>query len=266
MGFNDPRTPPRGRAAAVVRTLAIPAAVLLAGAVCAVTLVALSVVTVPDARVVRGEDGPAAAPAPAEESAPAEEPAGEPSPPLAEEPAPEPSDGPGAAEEAEGAEEAEPESAPEPSPAPEPEEPEEPEEPTAAEPESVPPSAYDGSTTSVGVFRVVVETAYTDPTITNGTGSYAEAPAGWEYHVYRLNVTNEGSSPVIFDSSGTVGTTTDGQRFVNDIDAEHTVAYDYFWSEIDPGETVTTHIMFLAPVGTEFAHVLVAGQSDLRPG
>ncbi|GAA1468966.1 DUF4352 domain-containing protein [Nocardiopsis exhalans] len=255
MGFSDPRTPPRGRAAAAVRTLAIPVAVLLAGAVCAVTLVALSLVTVPDARVVLGEDEPAAAPAPVEESEPAEE-TEEPAPPPSEEPAPEPSDEPGAAE-------GEPEPVPEPSPAPEPADPE---EPAAAEPESVPPSAYDGSTTSVGVFRVVVEAAYTDPTITNGTGSYAEAPAGWEYHVYRLNVTNEGSSPVIFDSSGTVGTTTDGRRFVNDIDAEHTVAYDYFWFEIDPGETVTTHIMFLAPVGTEFAHVLVAGQSDLRPG
>lgn len=265
MGFNDPRTPPRGRAAAVVRTLVIPVAVLLAGAVCAVTLVAMSVVTMPDARLVLGEEEPAAAPAPegsggsepAEESEPAE-PSGE--------PAPEPSDGPGAAESEEGTEKAEPAPVPDPSPAPEPEKPEESEGPAAAEPESVPPSAYDGSSTSVGVFRVVVETAYTDPTITNGMGSYTEAPSGWEYHIYRLNVTNEGSSPVIFDSSGTVGTTTDGQRFVNDIDAEHTVAYDYFWFEIEPGDTVTTHIMFLAPVGTQFAHVLVSGQSDLRPG
>ncbi|WP_083926757.1 DUF4352 domain-containing protein [Nocardiopsis valliformis] len=262
MSKQQPRAAPPGRIAAAVRTLAIPVAVLLAGAVCAVTLIALSVVTVPDARVVLGEDEPAAAPAPAEESEPAEEPE-EPAPPPSEEPVPEPSDEPGAVEGAEGSEEGGPEPAPEPSPAPEPADPE---EPAAAEPESVPPSAYDGSTTSVGVFRVVVETAYTDPTITNGTGSYAEAPAGWEYHIYRLNVTNEGSSPVIFDSSGTVGTTTDGRRFVNDIDAEHTVAYDYFWFEIDPGERVTTHIMFLVPVGTEFAHVLVAGQSDLRPG
>lgn len=220
----------------MVRTLATPVAVLIAGVVCALTLIALSAVTVPDTRVVLGGDEPAAAPA--------------------EEPAPEPSDEPEAAEGAET------EPAPESSPAPEPRKPE---EPAAAGPRSVPPSDYNGSSTSVGVFRVVVETAYTDPTITNGVGSYAEAPSGWEYHIYRLNVTNEGSSPVIFDSSGTVGTTTDGRQFVNDINAEHTVAYDYFWSEIAPGETVTTHIMFLAPVGTEFAHVLVAGQSDLRP-
>ena len=112
---------------------------------------------------------------------------------------------------------------------------------------------------------MVVEVAYTDPTITDGMGSYAEAPAGWEYHIYRLNVTNEGSSPVVFDSSGTVGTTTDGQKFSNDIDAEYTVAYDYLWEDINPGRTVTTHLMFLAPVGTQFAHVLVSGQSDLRP-
>ncbi len=222
----------------MARTLAIPVAVVLAGAVCAVTLIALSAVTVPNMRVVVGEE-PAAAPAPSGD------------------PAPEPSEEPDASEE----DEPEPTSAP--SPAPEPQEPRTP--PAAAEPDSVPPSAYNGSSTSVGTFRVVVELAYTDPTITNGTGSYAEAPAGWEYHIYRLNVTNEGSSPVIFDSSGTVGTATDGQKFSNDIDAEHTVAYDYFWSEIEPGTTVTTHIMFLAPVGTQFAHVLVAGQSDLRP-
>lgn len=225
-----------------MRTLAIPAAVLLAGAVCAVTLLALSVVTVPDVRVVVGEEEPAAAPEPSEEAAPS---------PSEE------------ADKDEEGEADEPEPTPEPSPAPEPAEPRTPAAPPEAD--SVPPSAYNGATTSVGVFRVVVELAYTDPTITNGMGSYDEAPEGWEFHIYRLNVTNEGSSPVIFDSSGTVGTTTDGQVFANDIDAEHTVAYDYFWDEISPGGAVTTHVMFLAPVGTEFAHVLLAGQSDLRP-
>lgn len=231
----------------MARTLAIPVAVLLAGAVCAATLLAMSMVTVPHLRVVVGEE-PAAAP----------EPTAEPAPESSGEPTEEDPGQPG------GSGKDEPDTDPQPSPAEEPQEPRSP--PAAAEPDSVPPSAYNGSSTSVGTFRVVVEVAYTDATITNGTGSYAEAPAGWEYHIYRINVTNEGSSPVIFDSSGTVGTTTDGESFDNDVDAEHTVAYDYFWGEIDPGTTVTTHIMFLAPVGTQFAHVLVAGQSDLRPG
>jgi hypothetical protein len=243
MGASDPRTRLPGRAAAV-RTLAIPAAVLLAGVLCALSLIALSLVAVPQVRVTVGEEGPAAAP-----GAPSEEPAPEPSQERE----------PGAQEETE----EDPPVEPAPSPAPEPPVP--PPDPSDPGTGSVPPSAYDGATTSVGVFRVDVEVAYTDPTITDGMGTDDTAPSGWEFHIYRLNVTNEGSSPVIFDSSGTMGTTTDGQQFPNDVDAEHTVAYDYFWDEIDPGETVTTHIMFLTPVDTEFAHVLVAGQSDLRP-
>ncbi|MGW5875236.1 DUF4352 domain-containing protein [Nocardiopsis terrae] len=233
MSTSDPRPPSPGRVSTVVRVLAIPVAVIVAGAAFAVTLLALSSLSLPNVQVVLGEEESSSGPASAPESPEQGEP---------------------------GAEEAEPEEA-EPEPAPEPVEPR-----TPAEPDSVPPSSYDGATTAVGVFRVHVETAYTDSTVTNGRGSHAEAPSGWEYHVYRLNVTNEGSSPAIFDSSGTVGTTTDGRSFGNDIDAEHTVAYDYFWGEIAPGATVTTHIMFLAPVGTEFAHVLVSGQSDLRPG
>lgn len=240
MSASDPRTRPRGRSASAVRTLVIPVAVLLAGAVCALTLLALSVVTVPDVRVVVGEEEPAAAP-----ESPAET-------------APDPS---GGADEADEEETEEPPT--EPSPAPEPPEPRTPE--AAPETDSVPSSAYNGTTTSVGVFRVLVEVAYTDPTITDGMGSYDEAPEGWEFHIYRLNVTNEGSSPAVFDSSGTVATTTDGESFGNDLDAEYTVAHDYFWGDISPGETVTTHLMFLTPVGTEFAHVLVSGQSDLRP-
>ena len=109
MSASDPRTRLRGRPASVVRTLAIPVAVLLARAVCAVTLLALSVVTVPE-------------------------------------------------------------------------------------------------------VRALVEAARTDQTITDGMGSYAEAPEGWEFHVCRLNVTNEGSSPAIFDSSGTVATTPTASR------------------------------------------------------
>ena len=138
-------------------------------------------------------------------------------------------------------------------------------EPVSAASESVPLSSFNGSSTSVGTFRVVVEVAYTDATVTDGMGTHATAPSGMTYYIYRLNVTNEGSSPVIFDSYGTRGHTTDGETYANDVEAEVTVAWDYFWDEINPGVTVTTHLMFLAPEGTEFDHILVSGQSDLRP-
>lgn len=131
--------------------------------------------------------------------------------------------------------------------------------------ESVPMSSFNGSSTSVGPFRVEVEVAYTDSTVTDGMGTHATAPSGMTYYIYRLNVTNEGSSPAIFDSHGTRGHTPDGTSYANDVEAEVTVAWDYFWDEINPGVTVTTHLMFLAPEGTEFSYVEVSGQSDLRP-
>lgn len=131
--------------------------------------------------------------------------------------------------------------------------------------DAVPLSSFNGSSTSVGSLRVVVETAYTDPTITDGMGSHATAPSGMTYYIYRLKVTNQGSSPAIFDTYGTRGFTPDGTSYANDIDAEVTVAWDYYWDEINPGTTVTTHIMFLLPEGTELSYLRVSGQSELHP-
>ena len=250
MSASDPRQRFQSRSIALARTLAIPVAVLVAAAGCTAGLVTLGGVPTPEVRVVLGQEDPAPEP----EQGPAVEPEAAPEPGT--EPAPEPEPG------------TEPAPVPEPTAesAPEPRDPAAEEAAGAGLADSAPPSSYNGNTTSVGAFKVVVEVAYTDDTITNGVGSFAAAPDGWEYHIYRLNVTNEGSSPAIFDSYGTVGTTTEGLEYANDIEAEATVAWDYFWEELNPGATVTTHIMFLAPNGTEFAHVLVAGQSDLRPG
>ena len=131
--------------------------------------------------------------------------------------------------------------------------------------DAVPLSSFNGSSTSVGSLRVVVETAYTDPTVTDGMGSHATAPSGMTYYIYRLKVTNQGSSPAIFDTYGTRGFTPDGTSYANDIEAEVTVAWDYYWDEINPGTTVTTHIMFLLPEGTELSYLRVSGQSELHP-
>ncbi|MBB6118283.1 DUF4352 domain-containing protein [Nocardiopsis algeriensis] len=214
----------------VLRAVAVPAAVLLAGAGCITTAIALNSVPMPTVQVVVGErtseqaeDG---AEEPEESGGPQE--TEEPSPPEAE-----------------------------PEPAPPPQAP----EPTV----SAPPESYNGSSTVFGDFLVTVETGYTDPTVTDGMGSYATAPAGMEYHVYRLNVTNQGAGPSIFDTYGTTGTAVDGRTFAHDPDAEYTVAWDYFWDEVNPGETVTTHILFLAPVGTEFSRIMVGGVSPLEP-
>jgi hypothetical protein len=81
---------------------------------------------------------------------------------------------------------------------------------------------------------VVVELCYTDPTITDGMGSYAEAPAGMEYLIYRLNVTNVGDGPAVFDPVDSYGITADGTIHPSDLDAEVTVAWDYFWGPIAP--------------------------------
>lgn len=256
MSASDPHQRFQSRSTALARTLAIPVAVVVAAAGCTAGLVALGGVPTPEVRVVLGQEDPEPEP----EQGPAAAPEAAPEPESTTDPTTEPEPGT--------------EPAPEPAPVPEPttEPAPEPRDPAAEEgggaglADSAPPSSYNGNTTSAGVFNVVVEVAYTDDTITNGAGSFAAAPDGWEYHIYRLNVTNEGSSPAIFDSYGTVGTTTEGLAYANDIEAEATVAWDYFWDELNPGATVTTHIMFLAPNGTEFAHVLVAGQSDLRPG
>ncbi len=133
------------------------------------------------------------------------------------------------------------------------------------DPQPVPPESYNGASAVFGDFLVEVETAYTDTSVTDGMGSSAVAPPDSEYHVYRLDVTNRGSSPAVFDTYGTIGVTTEGLEYANDVDAEIVVARDYFWDEINPGESVTTHILFLAPTGTEFAEVRIGGRDLLEP-
>ncbi|WP_150254080.1 DUF4352 domain-containing protein [Nocardiopsis deserti] len=229
--------PPRGPGS-VVRALAVPVAVLLAGAGCVATVVSLESAPLPEARLVvehpepgPGSDQEPATPAP---SAP------DPAPPDPSAPDP---------------------TAPDPGP--------EQEEPSAGEaepdPQPVPPESYNGASAVFDTFLVEVEAAYTDTTVTDGMGASAVAPPDSEYHVYRLDVTNQGSEPAVFDSYGTIGVTTEGLEYANDVDAEIVVAWDYFWDEINPGESVTTHILFLAPTGTEFAEVHIGGRGLLEP-
>ncbi|MFE3456945.1 DUF4352 domain-containing protein [Nocardiopsis aegyptia] len=134
-----------------------------------------------------------------------------------------------------------------------------------AVPESVPPEAYTGSSTRVGTLLLQVERCYTDTHITDGFAFEDDAPEGMEFHIYRLTVTNEGHAPTTFDTEGTTGTTTDGRTLHNDPDAEFTVAWDYFWDDIEPGASVTSYVLFTAPTGTEFTEVLVSGEGLLEP-
>jgi hypothetical protein len=129
----------------------------------------------------------------------------------------------------------------------------------------VPPEAYTGTSTRVGTLLIQVERCYTDTHITDGVSMEDHAPQGMEFHIFRLTVTNEGDTPTVFDTAGTTGTTTDGRVVHNDPDAEYTVAWDYLWGDIEPGASVTSYVLFTAPVGTEFAEVLVSGQGLLEP-
>ncbi len=145
-----------------------------------------------------------------------------------------------------------------------------PDPPTASDtaeavPESVPPEAYDGTSTRVGTLLLQVERCYTDTHITDGFAYEDDAPAGMEFHIFRLTVTNEGNAPTAFDTEGTVGTTTDGRVLRHDPDAEFTVAWDYFWDDIEPGASVTSYVLFTAPTGTEFTEILVSGEGLLEP-
>lgn len=148
-----------------------------------------------------------------------------------------------------------------------PERPEPPEAGNSDQPSSqdVPPSSYDGTSTTVGAFRVDCEVAYTDTSITNGMGSSAAPPAGHEYHIYRLHVTNQGNTPQVFDTWGSTALTTDERELPHDEHAECTVAWDYFWEDVAPGETVTTYVVFTAPEGTQFSEVRLGGTTLLLP-
>ena len=144
------------------------------------------------------------------------------------------------------------------------------EPPTASDtaeavPESVPPRAYTGSSTHVGTLLLQVERCYTDTHITDGFAYEDDAPEGMEFHIFRLTVTNEGNAPTVFDTEGTIGTTTEGRVMQNDQNAEFTVAWDYYWDDIEPGTSVTSYVLFTAPTGTEFAEVLVSGEGLLEP-
>ena len=131
--------------------------------------------------------------------------------------------------------------------------------------QDVPPSAYDGASTTMGQFRVDCEVAYTDTSITDGMGSHASPSAGQEYHIYRLHVTNQGDTHQMFDVYGSTALSTDGQQFFHDEHAEETVAWDYFWEDIAPGETVTTYVVFTAPKGVQFSEVRLGGTALLSP-
>lgn len=231
MGWDAPRSNPSAGVGRFTRTLAIPVAVLLAVGGCTAALVTWGELPSPDVQVV-GELRSEPAGSAQTSSEPAKEPSAEP------EAEPDAETSSGSEDNGTG-------------------------ERVAAD--AVPLSSFNGSSTSVGPFRVVVETAYTDPTITDGMGSHATAPSGMTYYIYRLKVTNQGSSPAIFDSYGTRGLTREGTSYANDIEAEVTVAWDYYWDEINPGTTVTTHIMFLLPEGTELSYLRVSGQSELHP-
>ncbi|MFE6303453.1 DUF4352 domain-containing protein [Nocardiopsis sp. NPDC057823] len=236
MDANDRRRGSGG----VLRVAAIPVAVLIAGAGCTATVAALTASTLPTVRVTVGEE-----PAPRDPGPPAaeEEPDGPPDPESAEPGPPEPgTEGSGP----QGAEDGQDSAGP--------------------HTEGVPPSAYTGASTAFGPFHVVVDTCYTDTSITDGMGTHATAPSGMEYHIYRLHVTNEGSGPAVFDTAGTTALTTDGKEFVNDAEAEFTVAWDYLWDEINPGTTVTSYVVLTAPVGTEFSEVMLGGVAPITPG
>ena len=131
--------------------------------------------------------------------------------------------------------------------------------------QDVPPSSYDGVSTTMGQFRVDCEVAYTDTGITDGMGSHASPPAGQEYHIYRLHVTNQGDTHQMFDVYGSTALSTDGQQFFHDEHAEETVAWDYLWEDIAPGETVTTYVVFTAPKGVQFSEVRLGGTALLSP-
>ncbi|WP_223830413.1 DUF4352 domain-containing protein [Nocardiopsis quinghaiensis] len=232
MSTSGPHAPPPGGPGSLVRVLAIPVAVFLAALGCVVMVPVLASVPLPNARVVAVEEEPE----PGAAREPGQEPPGE-EPPSQEPPGGEP--------EREGPTTGEGEAGP--------------------APRSVPPESYDGASAEFDTFLVEVEKAYTDTTITDGMGSSDTAPSGMEFHIYRLHVTNQGTGPAVFDTYGTTGLTTDGLEYANDVDAEITVAWDYFWDGINPEETVTTHILFLVPVGTEFTEVRIAGRTSLEP-
>ncbi|OOC55787.1 MULTISPECIES: DUF4352 domain-containing protein [Nocardiopsis] len=235
MGIRGTHSPPPRETGSLARVLAIPVAVLLAGLGCVAMLLALASVPLPHARVVaveeQAEPGAAREPEPGTGHGPDREPPGT-EPGRGDPPAGEDGTGEGG---------------------------------TGTAQQPVPPESYNGASAEFDTFLVEVEKAYTDTTVTDGMGSSDTAPSGMEFHVYRLHVTNQGTGPAVFDTYGTTGLTTDGLEYANDIDAEITVAWDYFWDDINPGETVTTHILFLAPVGTEFAEVRIAGRTPLEP-
>ncbi|MCK9871234.1 DUF4352 domain-containing protein [Nocardiopsis dassonvillei] len=243
MGNRGRHPPPSRGPGSVVRALAAPVAVLLAGAGCVATVVSLERAPLPEARLVLEQSEPE--PGTAQEPATPGPSAPDPGPPDPTAPEPAPPDP----------------TAPDPSP--------EQEEPPGSgaepDPQPVPPESYNGASAVFDTFLVEVEAAYTDTSVTDGMGASAVAPPDSEYHVYRLDVTNQGSSPAVFDSYGTIGVTTEGLEYANDVDAEIVVAWDYFWDEINPGESVTTHILFLAPTGTEFAEVHIGGRGLLEP-
>ncbi|MDE3720864.1 DUF4352 domain-containing protein [Nocardiopsis sp. N85] len=212
----------------VLRAIAIPVAVFVAGTGCIATTVALTAAPIPTVRVTAGEETPIVSP---DEDDP------DPSP-----------EGSGA----------------DPGPR-EPEEPATGREDAGSHTPSVPPESYTGASTTFGSLRILVDICYTDTTITDGMAMQSTAPSGMEYHIYRLLVTNQGDSPTAFDTWGTYALTTEGKEYLNDDEAEFTVASDYYWDEINPDTTVTSYVVFTAPENTEFSEVWIGGTAPLTP-
>ena len=221
---------PDRRSSRIALAVAVPLSVFLAGVLCLATVIALTTLVTRTPESGTGEEAPTAV-----ES---EEPRDEQEPEEESGPAPDPQTRSSEEGASGGTGQTEPE---------------------------VPPSSYDGTSTWLEDFRVECETAYTDTTITDGMGTSQAAPDGSEFHIYRLHVTNEGDVPDLFDTAGTTATTTDGREFTHDEEAEWTVAWDYFWEDINPGQTVTTYVVLTAPEGTQFAEVRIGGAAVLEP-
>lgn len=132
----------------------------------------------------------------------------------------------------------------------------------------VPIESFGAAYTYVDPFQVYVNEAYVDEDgfIHDGMGFSEQAPPGLEYHIFNVQITNDGTYPASFDTYGTVGYDAQGRQYTNNENAEWTVADDYFSGEmLNPGVSVETDIIFLLPEDVQLVEVKVQGFGSLIP-
>ncbi|MEY9214470.1 DUF4352 domain-containing protein [Thermobifida halotolerans] len=123
------------------------------------------------------------------------------------------------------------------------------------------PADFEGVTASTGDWRLRITEVRVDSdgVVTGDTGSGVHAPEGTAYHVFTLQVTNNGPEPRAFAPAGSTAASVDGRTFPHDPEAERAAADggDPTPAHLAPGASTEVDVVFPVPSGAHLYEIAV---------